>query len=81
MYYRTSRKRLKAKRIKRQSKISWQKLGLETFVREKLPTPIEEIRREVLRLARQGMRLEVRPVSPVVRATNPVRRKRRGAIK
>ncbi len=72
-------KGFKAKRIKRQPKIRWQRFGLAMMVPEKLPTPIEEIRRQVLVLASRGMKPGTRSKPPVPHAGGALHRRRRGA--
>ncbi len=79
MAWRTARKGYKAKRIKRQPRIRWERLGLDSLVPEKLPTPIEEIRREVLKLASRGMKQSARSQPARVQPDKTVRRRRRGA--
>lgn len=79
MAWRTGRKGFKAKRIKRQPRIRWERLGLDSLMPEKLPTPIEEIRREVLKLASRGMRQSTRSQAAVVHPDKTARRRRRGA--
>lgn len=79
MACRIVKKGFKAKRIKRQPKIRWQRFGLDMMVPEKLPTPIEEIRRQVLVLASRGMKQGTRAKPPVPHAGNALRRSRRGA--
>lgn len=79
MACRIVKKGFKSKRIKRQPKIRWQRFGLDMLFPEKLPTPIEEIRRQVLVLASRGMKQSTRPKPPAPRAGEAVRRRRRGA--
>lgn len=79
MAWRTGRKGFKAKRIKRQPRIRWERLGLDSLMPEKLPTPIEEIRREVLKLASRGMKQSTRSRPASVQPEKTVRRRRRGA--
>ena len=79
MAWRTVKKGLKAKRMKRRPKIRWERFGLAMMVPEKLPTPIEEIRREVLKLASLGMKQVVRPQPAALHAGKTTRRRRRGA--
>lgn len=77
MAWRVVRKGFKAKRMKRQPRIRWERLGM--LVPEKLPTPIEEIRREVLKLASRGMRQGTRVQPGIVHPEKAARRRRRGA--
>ena len=77
MAWRVMKKGVKAKRMKRQPRIRWERLGM--VVPEKLPTPIEEIRREVLKLASRGMRQSNRSQPAVVHPDKTARRRRRGA--
>lgn len=77
MAWRVVRKGFKAKRMKRQPRIRWERLGM--LLPEKLPTPIEEIRREVLKLASRGMRQGTRAQPDGVHPQKAVRRRRRGA--
>jgi hypothetical protein len=77
MAWRVVRKGFKAKRMKRQPRIRWERLGM--MVPEKLPTPIEEIRREVLKLASRGMRQGTRTQPARVHPEKAARRRRRGA--
>ncbi len=79
MACRIVKKGFKAKRIKRQPKIRWQRFGLDMMVPEKLPTPIEEIRRQVLVLASRGMKQGMRSKPPVPHTGAAPRRRRRGA--
>lgn len=79
MGWRIVRKGFKAKRMKRQPKIRWERFGLDLMVPEKLPTPIDEIRREVLKLASRGMKQTTRSQPPALHAGKPARRRRRGA--
>ncbi|OGW67591.1 MAG: hypothetical protein A3H49_07895 [Nitrospirae bacterium RIFCSPLOWO2_02_FULL_62_14] len=79
MAWRIVKKGFKAKRMKRQPRIRWERLGLDMQMPEKLPTPIEEIRREVLKLASRGMKPSMRSQPAVLRAEKPIRRRRRGA--
>ena len=64
MGWRIVKKGFKAKRMKRQPRIRWERLGLDMMMPEKLPTPIEEIRREVLKLASRGMKQATRSSRP-----------------
>ncbi len=79
MACRIVKKGFKAKRIKRQPKIRWQRFGLDMMVPEKLPTPIEEIRRQVLVLASRGMKQGTRSKPPAPYAGGALHRRRRGA--
>lgn len=79
MAWRIVKKGFKAKRMKRQPRIRWERLGLDMMVPEKLPTPIEEIRREVLKLASRGMKPGIRSKPPVLHAEKTASRRRRGA--
>jgi hypothetical protein len=78
MAWRVVKKGFKAKRMKRQPRIRWERMGLDLLVPEKLPTPIEEIRREVLKLASRGMKQGTRS-QPILHAEKMTRRRRRGA--
>lgn len=79
MAWRIVKKGFKAKRMKRQPRIRWERFGPGMMVPEKLPTPIEEIRREVLKLANLGMKPGVRVRPALLHADKPARRRRRGA--
>jgi hypothetical protein len=79
MAWRVVKKGFKAKRMKRRPKIRWERMGLDMLVPEKLPTPIDEIRREVIKLASRGMKQDVRSQPAALHAGKPVRRSRRGA--
>jgi hypothetical protein len=79
MAWRIVKKGFKAKRMKRQPRIRWERFGPDMMVPEKLPTPIEEIRREVLKLASRGMKPGIRTLPAVLHAGKTVRRRRRGA--
>ncbi len=79
MGWRIVRKGFKAKRMKRQPRIRWERFGPDMMVPEKLPTPIEEIRREVLKLASRGMKPGTRALPTVLHSGKTVRRRRRGA--
>ncbi len=79
MAWRVVKKGFKAKRMKRQPRIRWERFGLDLMVPEKLPTPIDEIRREVLKLASRGMKQSTRSQPAPLRAEKTVRRRRRGA--
>ena len=80
MGWRIVKKGFKAKRMKRQPKIRWERFGLDLMVPEKLPTPIDEIRREVLKLASRGMKQATRSSQPAaLHAGKPAHRRRRGA--
>jgi hypothetical protein len=81
MAWRIVKKGFKAKRMKRQPRIRWERLGLDMLVPEKLPTPIEEIRREVLKLASLGMKQGTRPQPAALHAGKTTRRSRRGVSK
>lgn len=74
MAWRIVKKGFKAKSMKRQPRIRWERFGPGLMVPEKLPTPIEEIRREVLKLANRGMK------PATLHADKTARRTRRGAI-
>ncbi|HEX9743389.1 MAG TPA: hypothetical protein VGA17_11445 [Nitrospiraceae bacterium] len=77
MAWRVVKKGFKAKRMKRQPRIRWERLGM--MVPEKLPTPIEEIRREVLKLASRGMKQNTRSQPVSIHPEKTTRRRRRGA--
>jgi len=77
MAWRVVKKGFKAKRMKRQPRIRWERLGMS--VPEKLPTPIEEIRREVLKLASRGMRQSTRSQPASIHPEKTTRRRRHGA--
>ncbi|MEK7294785.1 MAG: hypothetical protein AAB049_07375 [Nitrospirota bacterium] len=79
MAWRIVKKGFKAKRMKRQPRIRWERFGPDMMVPEKLPTPIEEIRREVLKLASRGMKPSARALPAVLHAGKTARRMRRGA--
>ena len=79
MAWRIAKKGFKAKRMKRQPRIRWERFGPDMMVPEKLPTPIEEIRREVLKLASRGMKPSARALPAVLYAGKTARRVRRGA--
>ena len=79
MGWRIVKKGFKAKRMKRQPKIRWERFGLDLMVPEKLPTPIDEIRREVLKLASRGMKQATQSQPAARHAGKTVRRRRRGA--
>jgi hypothetical protein len=79
MGWRIVKKGFKAKRMKRQPKIRWERFGLDLMVPEKLPTPIDEIRREVLKLASRGMKQATRSQPAALHAGKTARRRRRGA--
>ncbi|HYM38283.1 MAG TPA: hypothetical protein VES96_07765 [Nitrospiraceae bacterium] len=79
MAWRVVKKGFKAKRMKRQPKIRWERFGVDMMVPEKLPTPIEEIRREVLKLASLGMKQSTRLQPAALHAPKTTRRRRRRA--
>ena len=79
MAWRIVKKGFKAKRMKRQPRIRWERFGPDMMVPEKLPTPIEEIRREVLKLASRGMKSGTRAMPAVLHAGKTERSRRRGA--
>lgn len=79
MAWRIVKKGFKAKRMKRQPRIRWERFGPDMMLPEKLPTPIEEIRREVLKLASRGMKPSTRTQPATRHADKTVRRRRRGA--
>jgi hypothetical protein len=79
MAWRIVKKGFKAKRMKRQPRIRWERFGPDMMVPEKLPTPIEEIRREVLKLASRGIKSGTRAMPAVLHAGKTARRSRRGA--
>jgi hypothetical protein len=78
MAWRIIKKGFKAKRMKRQPRIRWERFGPDMMVPEKLPTPIEEIRREVLKLASRGMKPATQTQSATIHVNKTVRRRRRG---
>ena len=79
--WRSNPKSLK-KRPQRKIKISWTLLGLRDPVQEKAPVPIEEMRRQVEVVARQGLMRGVRsyPTAPthVGGGVDGIRRRSRG---
>jgi len=79
MGWRIVKKGFKAKRMKRQPKIRWERFGLSLMVPEKLPTPIDEIRREVLKLASRGMKQATRSQPAALHVGKTARLRRRGA--
>jgi len=79
MNWRTRRNALKSKHIKRRPALRWRAKGLDALVPDKLPTPIEEVRRQVLLLASQVTKQGIRVQRPVPAAADPARRRRRGA--
>jgi len=79
MAWRIVKKGFKAKSMKRQPRIRWERFGPGLVLPEKLPTPIEEIRREVLRLASLGMKPGTRAQPATILADKTARRRRRGA--
>lgn len=79
MAWRIAKRGFKAKSMKRQPRIRWERFGPGLMVPEKLPTPIEEIRREVLKLANRGMMPGTRTQPATLHADKTARRTRRGA--
>lgn len=79
MAWRIVKKGFKAKSMKRQPRIRWERFGPGMMLPEKLPTPIEEIRREVLKLANRGMKTGTQAQPATLHADKTVRRRRRGA--
>lgn len=77
MAWRIVKKGFKAKSMKRQPRIRWERFGPGLMVPEKLPTPIEEIRREVLKLANRGMKPGIRVLPATLHADKTIRRRRR----
>jgi|CXWL01.1.fsa_nt_gi hypothetical protein len=70
---RNSKPQQKRVRVKHKPKIDWQQLGLKDPAESKPATSIQEIRRQAIMLASQGMGQET-----LVRSASP-RGKRRGA--
>ena len=68
------------KRQQRKIKISWTRLGLRDPVEEKAPMPIDEMRRQVEAVARQGLMRGVRsyPTGPTQVGGAGMRRRSRG---
>jgi hypothetical protein len=80
--WRTSPKSWKNRHPKQQRKIkiSWQRLGLRDPAEEKAPVPIEEMRRQVDVVAREGLMRGVRsyPAAPGAPGSEGARRRSRG---
>jgi hypothetical protein len=77
--WRSNPKSLK-KRQQRKVKISWTRLGLRDPIEEKEPVPIEEMRRQVDVVAREGLMRGVRsyPTPASLLGGDAVRRRSRG---